>query len=98
MRYFFHPSARLELNKAIDYYEKCQTGLGEEFAKEVKAAIVRIIEYPKAWSGFSKKTRRCLTNRFPYGVIYQIIEHEILIVAVMQSNREPAYWENRISK
>jgi hypothetical protein len=44
MRYSFHPSARLELNKAIDYYEKCQAGFGEEFAKEVKAAIVRIIE------------------------------------------------------
>jgi len=73
MKYSFHPSARLELNKAINYYEKCQVGLGEEFAKEVKAAIFRIIQYPMAWSSFSRNTKRCLTNRFPYGVVYQII-------------------------
>ena len=24
MNYFFHPSARFELDKAIDYYEQCQ--------------------------------------------------------------------------
>jgi hypothetical protein len=98
MRYTFHPSARLELNQAIDYYEKCQAGLGEEFAREVKATIFRIIQYPKAWGGFSKNTRRCLTNRFPYGLVYRILESEILIIAVMQLNREPAYWKNRISK
>jgi hypothetical protein len=70
MRFHFHPEAAAEFDKAVEYYEQRQSGLGLEFAAEVYAAIARIIEYPAAWSPMSKNTRRCLINRFPYGVIY----------------------------
>lgn len=66
MKYSFHPSAKIELQKAINYYEECQPGLGLEFAREVYSTIQRIIHFPEAWSKLSKNTRRCLTNRFPY--------------------------------
>ena len=71
-------------------------GLAWNSQKEVFSAIQRIIHFPSAWSKFSKNTRRCLTNRFPYGVIYQIIGEEVIIIAVMQLNREPDYWKKRI--
>jgi len=96
MKYFFHPSARIEFNEAIGYYEVCQKGLGKEFAKEIFSTIQRILRFPDAWSILSKNTRRCLTRRFPYGVIYQISGKEILIIAVMQLNRKPGYWQVRM--
>lgn len=95
MKYSFHPAAKNELTEAIDYYEDCQLGLGLEFAKEIYSTIQRIIQYPKAWSSLSRNTRRCLTNRFPYGIIYQILDKEILIIAVMQLNKKPSYWKKR---
>jgi plasmid stabilization system protein ParE len=95
MRYLFHPLAVAELNDAIDYYEELQSGLGFEFAKEIFSSIQRIIEFPTAWSSLSHNTRRCLVNRFPYGIIYQVLNNEVLIVAVMQLNRKPSYWEDR---
>ena len=95
MRYSFHPLAIAELNGAIDYYEELQSGLGLEFAKEIFSSIQRVIEFPTAWSSLSPNTKRCLVNRFPYGIIYQILNNEILIVAVMQLNRKPSYWEDR---
>jgi hypothetical protein len=70
MRFYFHPDADAEFDRAVEYYEQCQPGLGLEFAEEVYAAIARVIEYPGAWSAMSKNTRRCLTNRFPFGLIY----------------------------
>lgn len=96
MKYSFHPEAKEELFKTINYFDECRSGLGLEFSKEVFSTIQRIIHFPSAWSKFSENTRRSLTNRFPYGIIYQIIEEEILIIAVMQLNREPHYWEKRI--
>ncbi len=96
MKYSFHPSAKSEFNEAIVYYEECQSGLGEEFAKEIFSTIQRILQFSEAWSRLSKNTRRCLTRRFPYGVIYQILDEEILVVAVMQLNRKPEYWKTRI--
>ena len=98
MNYYFHPEAKIEFLDAIDYYESCSKGLGLEFSYDIKATIQRIISYPHAWSEFSKNTRRCLAKRFPFGVIYQVLEdkNEILVVAVMQLNRKPGYWKNRL--
>ena len=94
----FHPEAKEEFFEAINYFEECQKGLGLAFSKEVFSTIQRIIHFPSAWSKFSRNTRKCLTNRFPYGVIYQIIGEEVIIIAVMQLNREPGYWVKRVKK
>lgn len=98
MKYSFHPTAETELNQAVDYYNKCQGGLGQEFAKEIYLAIQNILSFPDAWAPLSANTRRCLTKRFPYGVIYQTTDDEVFIIAVMHLNREPDYWKNREKK
>jgi plasmid stabilization system protein ParE len=98
MKYVFHPQARRELNKTIDYYEDCKKGLGKAFAKEVYNAIQRIIEFPDAWSPLSVNTRRCLTRRFPFGIIYQPLSDKALILAVAQLNRKPDYWIDRVEE
>lgn len=95
MNYSFHPEAEKELLEAIGYYNECQDGLGVEFAKEIYKSIQNILLFPKAWARLSSNARRCIINRFPYGVIYQIIEREIYIIAIMQLNRKPDYWETR---
>ncbi|GKT10532.1 type II toxin-antitoxin system RelE/ParE family toxin [Desulforhabdus sp. TSK] len=95
MRYRFAPEAEAELNEAVNYYEECQDGLGLAFAGEVHAAIENICRFPLAWSPFSKNTRRCLLKRFPYGVVYQPKDDQIIVIAVMHLNRKPNYWRRR---
>jgi hypothetical protein len=95
VKYRFHPQAEAELNEAVDYYDGCQEGLGLEFAKVVYAAIENICQYPLAWTPLSRNTRRCLLNRFPYGVVYQSKGDVIIIIAVMQLSRKPDYWRKR---
>ncbi len=97
MKYRFLPTAEAELNDAVDYYESCQPGLGTDFVIEIYNTIERIIEYPLGWTQVSKGCRRCLTGRFPYGLIYSIEpNNSILIVAVMNLHRQPDYWKNDI--
>ena len=69
MKFHFHPDAEAEFDRAVEYYEQFQPGLGIEFTEEVYATITRIIQYPDAWSTLSKNSRGCLVSRFPYGVI-----------------------------
>jgi plasmid stabilization system protein ParE len=96
MKIEFLAPAEIELLDATSYYNMQSEGLGFEFAAEVKRTIERIIQYPEAWSKLSKRTRRCRTNRFPYGVIYQVRGETILIVAVMHLSRDPQMWKSRL--
>ena len=95
MKYYFHSDAEFELNASIDYYQKCKENLGLEFAYEVHKTIQRILEFPTAWQELDGDIRRCLTNRFPFGIIYYQRNDEIIILAVMQLNKKPNYWKDR---
>ncbi|MDR3625885.1 MAG: type II toxin-antitoxin system RelE/ParE family toxin [Ignavibacteriaceae bacterium] len=98
MIFTFHPEARNELNQAVDYYENQQQKLGLEFLKETYYTIQRIIEFPEAFSKQSENTRKCITNRFPFVVIYQIKKGEIFIAAIAHLSRKPGYWKERLSQ
>ena len=97
MKFYFHPAADKEFDQTVEYYEDREPGLGLEFAQELYPTITRIIKHPQAWSPMSKNTRRCLTNRFPYGVIYQVKNKRLRIIAVANLNHRPGYWEERLS-
>jgi plasmid stabilization system protein ParE len=96
MRVEFLDPARKELAEAIAYYNQESEGLGYRFAVEVRRTLSRILQYPHAWPLISVRTRRCRTSGFPYGVIYQIRENVILIVAVMHLHRHPDSWKSRL--
>ena len=96
MRIWFLEIAQSELDEAIEYYNYEAPGLGEAFLTEVLKTLDRIGKFPEAWQPSSKRTRRCQTRRFPYGIIYQIREDEILVVAVASLHRRPDYWKDRI--
>jgi hypothetical protein len=70
MKIEFLQIARIELDDAIEYYNSEVTELGDAFLDEVLSALDRITRFPEAWHPCSKRTRRCQTRRFPYGIIY----------------------------
>jgi toxin ParE1/3/4 len=96
MKYSFHHSAKDELKDSIDYFEDIKSGLGKRFLREVYSSIKRIQFSPNSWPKFTKNTRRCFTNKFPYSIIYFIEDNEIIIVAIMHQKRKPNYWIKRI--
>ncbi len=95
MTFRFHPEAEAEFVAAIDYYESCEPGLGQDFAVEVYSTIQHILSFPKAWPPIDSDIRRSLVRRFPYGVIYAEEDGRILILAVMHLHRNPDYWRDR---
>ncbi len=90
--------AQDEFDEVIEYYNAESPGLGDQFLLETLETLDRIRKFPKAWHPYTENTRRCQTRRFPYGIVYQILESEILVVAVAHMHRRPAYWLDRISK
>ena len=97
MKISFLKVAEKELDRAFEYYESIQHNLGFRFLSEVEQAQKRIIQFPNSYTKIGKYSRRCLIQKFPYGIIYQHIveQNEILIIAIAHLHQKPYYWSNR---
>lgn len=95
MKYVFHPEALAEYAEAVRYYTQQRIEVAQAFVDAVEDAVHRIRESPTRWNVLDEDVRRCLTRKFPYGILYTIEQDYILILAVMHCNREPGYWKER---
>lgn len=96
MRIEFLDIAASELDDAFDYYDEIYQGLGNRFIEELEATLARVNSNPMAWQKAGLYTHRCLLNRFPYSVVYQIRNDLILVVAVACTHQKPSYWIHRV--
>jgi plasmid stabilization system protein ParE len=67
-----------------------------DFVAEVRRAARAIAAYPEVGRRFSRRLRRTLVRRFPYGLLYRVEANTILVVAVMHLRRRPGYWRGRV--
>jgi len=97
MNVVFHPAAQDEARKATAHYSEIQKQLGRDFRIELEEAVSRILQAPTAWNPINKSYRRCILNRFPFGVIYRVAKskNECQVFAVMHFKRKPGYWQSR---
>ena len=95
MSFSFHPEAAAEFDAAVEWYEERSTGLGLDFAAEIRQAILRAESMPLAWTRLEGDIRRILVHRFPFGILYAPDGNHLQIVAVMHLSRAPGYWRHR---
>ena len=95
MRSVFHPEALAEYAEAVQYYRKQRLELAQALINAVEDAVYRIREAPMRYVAIDEDVRRCMTGKFPYGILYTIEPDYILILAVMHCSREPGYWKDR---
>ena len=88
--------AEVELWEAMGYYEERSPGLGLDFEAEVEASVDAIRDFPERWPVRPDGTRRYLTPRFPYVVVYLYLQDHIWVIAIAHCKRRPGYWANRI--
>jgi len=89
-------AARRELRRAVKRYNGEAAGLGDELITEVERSLEEVVEYPDAGSPHLADTRRVLTRRFPYSIIYQARRNEIVVIAVAHQRRRPDFWLHRL--
>jgi len=94
-RVIFHAEAEAEMVVAAAGYEAHTSGLGGEFIAEVERATRILVLYPKLGHRFSRRIRRVLVRRFPYGLLYRIEADSLRIVAVAHLRRRPGFWRHR---
>ncbi len=95
MKCWFHPEARQELLESIDYYNLQQDGLGQRLLDSLIEGLNRIKAHPNMYRKIAADWHQCRVPRFPFGLIYRVVNQRIEIVAVMHLSRKPGYWRDR---
>ena len=92
----FHPSTLEEVKTSFDWYQEQVDGLGADFIQELDEAFNSIQSLPDTWPKMGKSHRRFVLSRFPYSVVYKVLNDEtVYVVAIMHNHRKPGYWNDR---
>ena len=97
MDWHYHPLAEEELGEAAVFYGQRTARIGDEFLDEVDIAIGQLLTHPESGAVYEEGTRRIVLNRFPFSLVYWLLDQHIVILAVMHQSRKPGYWRDRIS-
>lgn len=93
----FLSGALEEATETANFYEREETGLGQNFFDALDATIGRIRRFPKIGKPRGTRLRSFSLRKFPIDVIYYIHDDSIVVVAVAHQSRRPGYWIDRIS-
>lgn len=83
------PNAVKMLKEAYEWYEDKRIGLGDEFLDEIDACYDKLELIPEAYQKIKKDIRQIVVKRFPYVLVYEIFEKEIIIYAVFHTSQNP---------
>jgi len=93
----FRPAAARELAADFRYYEKDHPGRGHRFVAAVDATLAQVATAPLRFAiMYEPDIRSAKVRRFPYRVVYVVVDGAIDVVAVAHAKRRPAYWRRRL--
>jgi toxin ParE1/3/4 len=85
------PTAFNDLQKAIEYYNGEQKGLGKKFHAAVKTMFAQLIKVPASGSFMYDTVRYRVMHKYPYIILYELSYDNINIFRIFNSSKEP-FW------
>jgi len=82
-------SAYEDLDEAVNYYESQSKGLGFKFHEDFLNQAEKLKVNPQFFRNYVEDFRRILFDKFPYLVIFKIIENRIVIFAITYGGKDP---------
>ncbi|MBX7096023.1 MAG: type II toxin-antitoxin system RelE/ParE family toxin [Flavobacteriales bacterium] len=87
--------AEEDLDRAIQYYNNQQAGLGELFFQEIKETIDYISKHPLSFAIRYNNVRIGILARYSFLVQYVVVEKVVIIMAFTHSSRNPENWPKK---
>ncbi|MBE8723515.1 type II toxin-antitoxin system RelE/ParE family toxin [Flavobacterium hungaricum] len=84
------PLAENEIDESIEFYESRSKGLGKQFLSYLKSYLKVLKTNPELFEIKKEPGYRELTLvKFPFVIIYEIIENEVIVYSVFHTSRNP---------
>jgi plasmid stabilization system protein ParE len=88
--------ARRDFDESFDWYAERSTQAAVRFADAVDAALVKIAANPTRFATPDGVHRECPVKKFPFRVVYRLVDNRVLVVAIAHAKRRPGYWRGRV--
>lgn len=89
-------SASQDLIDGYWFYEKQSEGLGAYFLDTLYSDIDSLAIYGGIHPIYFDKYNRALSKRFPFAIYYRLENHTVLVYAILDCRRNPAWIRKRI--
>jgi plasmid stabilization system protein ParE len=91
-----HPGVQADVNEAMAYYEGQSVHAASAFLDAFRSALARIAENPFQYQVIDDPIRRAPMGRSPYGLLYAVSHHDIMILSCFHGRRDPGRWRDRL--
>jgi hypothetical protein len=93
--------AREEADESAHWYDARRAGLGDEFLSVLGTAFNAIEADPRRFEKLATRraqrdVRRCNLERFPFTVVFECRDDEVVVLAIAHAKRRPGYWRRRM--
>jgi len=89
------PEAEADLRAAKSWYDDLRLTLGDRFISAIAATVESISNSPRRFPTIYRNRRRARVRRFPYGIIFEVQEQRIVVIACFHYKRNPKRWRLR---
>jgi plasmid stabilization system protein ParE len=95
-RLSFHPAAVRDIAAAARWYEDQVSGLGSDFMSALDSVLAAVMESPLRFPATSVSRRRALLGRFPYALIFEMLDIDaVRVIACHHHRQSPHRWRVR---
>jgi toxin ParE1/3/4 len=89
------PRAQRDIRIARRWYNERREGLGDELVDEIHSKLEAVSKTPLMHAVYAQDARRTTLNRFPYSILYLVVDDRLLVVAVGHDKQN---WRNIIAE
>jgi plasmid stabilization system protein ParE len=82
--------------EASDWYDARNKGLGDAFLRAFDAATDSISRNPMQYQVIFASARRVGLGKFPYALIYTVIDDQVIVLSCTHTRRDPRRWQSQL--
>lgn len=87
------PAAFNDLQKAIDYYNEQQKGLGKKFNTAIQTIFNQLKKVPASGSFMYDTVRYRVLKKFPYIILYELTNNTTIVIYRIFNTSQNPHWQ-----
>lgn len=91
----YHPLFDCDVREAAGWYDQRSAGLGDAFVEAVRQCTADVVADPQRFAKSPIGCRYIRLPRFPYVLLFDLVDDELLMLGVLHTARSMEKWRER---